>query len=575
VVGGTRTRGQNPVVFFTWKVPLELVRYATLRTRRGPVTELSVPTPTSVRVQVDAGGPFVSAARSEISVEMTASGRGLRVAVAASRVVSCVVLRWRLPIPTDAIVLGDAWERSYGELEWRAMRPERALPWTALVHDCASGLTRGYGVEVRGAAFAFWQVDPQGVTLTLDVRSGGESVRPGDRAVHAATVRWTAGDSGAFAAQQELMRTLCPDPITRTGPLVGANNWYYAYGRDFGLDAVVRDARMIADLAGDHPVRPFGVIDDGWSADGTADGRAASPGPWTQGRPVEFPDMAGAASAIREQGVRPGVWYRPLLTRDSTVQGARALRDGAIALDPTSPAVLDVVEADIARLRRWGYELIKHDFSTYDLLGQWGPQFAPSPGTGPALFDPSRTTAEALVGFYETIRASAGDAVVLGCNVVGHLAAGQVDALRIGDDTSGIDWNRTRRVGVNALAFRLAQHEAFFIADADCVASTPMTDWSLNRQFLDLIARSGTALFVSVDPETRCSAVDDDLASAIRLALDGGTPGGIQPVDWFTSPTPSRWRAGGDLVEYSWTQDDGADPFEPFSSASPHPEVAS
>ena len=26
----------------------------------------------------------------------------------------------------------------------------------------------------------------------------------------------------------------------------------------------------------------------------------------------------------------------------------------------------------------WGYEMVKHDFSTYDLLGQWGFEMGPN-----------------------------------------------------------------------------------------------------------------------------------------------------------------------------------------------------
>ncbi|WP_206542991.1 hypothetical protein [Microbacterium testaceum] len=534
------------------------------------MTETSVPPPDLVRVQRFPTDPFVPIDRSTVAVHTTTVGRGLRVDVEASEAVSRVVLRWRRPVPRSTRVLGDAWERTYGDLEWRIVRPEAVLPWTVLLHDATTGTTTGAGVEVRGGAFAFWQVDDHGVTLTLDLRSGGTAVRPGERAIAAATVRWTASEAGAFAAQQELLRLLCSDPLS-AGPLVGANNWYYAYGRDFALASVVRDARAIAELAGDHPVRPFGVIDDGWSSDGTADGREASPGPWDGGRPIEFPDMAGAADAIRAEGVRPGVWFRPLLTRDASVEGVRASRDGALALDPTAPAVRELVASDFARLSGWGYELIKHDFSTYDLLGRWGPQFGASPAEGPALSDPRVTTAEAFVGFYRDAKDAAGDALILGCNTVGHLAAGLVHAQRIGDDTSGLDWNRTRRVGVNALAFRLAQHGAFFTVDADCVPSTPLTDWTLNRQFLDLVARSGTALFVSVDPSTRSSRVDDDLAAALRLALDGGEPGGVRPLDWLDTPTPTRWATDDTVVEYDWLGQTTADPFEPTSAASPPP----
>jgi alpha-galactosidase len=187
---------------------------------------------------------------------------------------------------------------------------------------------------------------------------------------------------------------------------------------------------------------------------------------------------------------------------------------------------------------------------------------APAPD-GWTLADPTVTTAEALVRFYGRIRQAADGALVLGCNVVGHLAAGLVDAQRTGDDTSGRNWERTRRMGVNTLAFRVAQHGAFFAVDADCVPSTPATDWAMNRQFLDLVARSGTVLFVSVDPSTRTDAVDADLSAALRLALDGGAPDGVEPLDWLSTPTPRRWRTGEEEITYSWLGPLGGDPFAP------------
>ena len=97
--------------------------------------------------------------------------------------------------------------------------------------------------------------------------------------------------------------------------------------------------------------------------------------------------------------------------------------------------------------------------------------------------------------------------------------------------------------------------------------STHQTPWNRNRQFLDLIARSGTALFVSVDPTTRTDAVDADLSAALRLSLDGGDPSGLEPIDWLTSTCPALWRSGADEIRYSWLEDWGADPFEQFASA--------
>src|SRR5206468_2079773 len=81
--------------------------------------------------------------------------------------------------------------------------------------------------------------------------------------------------------------------------------------------------------------------------------------------------------------------------------------------------------------------------------------------------DPGRTTAEVIDGLYRTIRAAAGEMLVIGCNTVSHLSAGHFEMCRVGDDTSGTDWSRTRKMGVNTLAFRGPQHGAFYIADAD------------------------------------------------------------------------------------------------------------
>ncbi|MHA6508420.1 alpha-amylase family protein [Tessaracoccus sp. Y1736] len=532
---------------------------------------LSVPTPDLIRVQRGPRGAWRSPSEAAALVDLRPDGGGLavNVSVATGVVLSRVHLRWRRPVPSDALVLGDEWERTYGDTCWQPLRAEAVHPWMVLIHSPSAATTWGAGVDVRAGSFAFWTVDDAGVSLWLDLRAGSDPVELGDRELTAAVVRFVDGGP-AFATQGELASALCRDPRP-SGPLVGANNWYYAYGRGFDADAVVRDARTVAELVGDHPVRPFGVVDDGWSLDGTADGLPASGGPWDVGRAIEFPDMAEVAARIAAEGVRPGIWFRPLQHRWQPEAGGLRPWEGGWALDPSHPATLERVADDVRRIRAWGFELIKHDFSTFEALGQWGPTMGPRPiADGVHVHDRTRTTAEVLVDFYRAIREAGGDGgVVLGCNVVGHLAAGLVEAQRTGDDTSGLVWERTRRVGVNTLAFRAAQHGRFFTVDADCVPSTPGTDWGKNRQFLDLIARSGTALFVSVDPVTRTDAVEADLSAALRLALDGGAPGGVEPLDWLHTSTPSLWRSGSETVRYEWMADEGSDPFDATGDAAP------
>ena len=492
---------------------------------------------------------------------------GLVVRLRSTAEVSRVVLRWDTPMPEQLLVLGDAWERSYGELAWQHLQADRLLPWYWTGWDAVSGATVGAGVDVGASAFCAWTVDREGVTLWLDVRNGGSPLQLSDRRIELATIRSVSAgvDRPVSRVQRDLVEAMAtPIPVPNCPPLVGANNWYYAYGVGFDRAAVLGDARTVVELSDGHPVRPYSVIDAGWTPGGDAPG-----GPWDAGKPGVFDDMAELADEIKAAGARPGLWCRPLLSRDEADRKwelSRAAGSAEVALDPSRPEVLDRVAEDISRFRDWGYELIKHDFSSYDLFGRFGPAMGlelTDPGW--CFADRSRTSAEIIKDFYAVVRDASGPAAVLGCNVVGHLAAGLVDAQRIGDDTSGHHWERTRRMGINTLAHRLPQHRRFFTVDADCVPCTTQVPWRLHRQFLDLVARSGTALFVSVDPKARTDETDRDLAAALKIALDGGAGGGdpdaVEPLDALYATTPADWRFGDTTINYTWADVAGGWPF--------------
>ena len=230
-------------------------------------------------------------------------------------------------------------------------------------------------------------------------------------------------------------------------------------------------------------------------------------------------------------------------------------------LDPTVPDVRRKVADDIARLRQWGFELIKHDYSTFDIFGRWGFQMGAALTQDGWTFaeGPGSTTAEVIDELYGTIREAAGDTAIIGCNTVSHLSAGHFEICRIGDDTSGTDWARTRKMGVNSLAFRGAQHGAFYVADPDCVGVT--TDDAVGAQ--PPVARSAgaqrnDALRLAGARRARRRQKRRDLRAALALAAVPQPLG--EPLDWQHNSLPAHWRAGNAERDYDWTGADGASP---------------
>ena len=462
-------------------------------------------------------------------------------------------LRWSAPHPEDILVLGDAWERSYGDLGWRNLVPERSLPWYCAIHQSAT--THCYGVETGAASFAFWQVDSSGIALWLDLRNGGDGVLLEGRTLKAATLVTRRGEIGEPIHQvlSTFCRSMCPSPRLPKTTVYGSNDWYYAYGKN-NAEGILRDAELVASLAPSSGPKPFTIVDDGWQDK------------------QRFPDMQKLTDKIRSKGARPGLWIRPLqahsgidrkLLLPDARYGRRQDRFKDFAIDPTISEALDKVLSTMRDAVRWGNDLVKHDFSTYELFGAWGSEMGPSITTSGWHFnDRSRTNAEIVLSLYRKLRDAAGDqTVVIGCNTIGHLAAGLFEANRTGDDVSGKVWERTRRMGVNTLAFRLSQNRAFFIVDADCVPITKAIEWKKTKMWLEAVARSGTALIIS--PESDAIGADQLTALRDAFATAAAEPRSAAD-DLLLSNAPQHWtyQQSGQTkkASYEWDEN-GASPF--------------
>lgn len=463
-----------------------------------------------------------------------------------------VELRWQQRIPEDMKYLGDHWERGYGDLSWTGMTPDKPMPWYFFVFDGTQIF--GCGVKTGAQAFCWWHVDPHGITLWMDVRSGGMGVKLGQRKIEMATVveRISQEDETPYEAAGHFTAMLCDAPLLPPQPVYGANNCYYDPSYDHrSRERILQDSKLLADLSGNQANRPFSIIDEGWENVG---GLAMSP--WRNGN-ERFPDMAGLANQIKKIGARPGIWYRPLLANQDVPRSwALSCRQslagqGKCIMDPTIPEVLERIKEDVALMVGWGYELIKYGDTTHDALGTWGGVMGNQITEDNWQFsDRSRTNAEILTSLYRSIREAASEALLVGCNTVGHLCAGYVHVQRIGDNTSAREWLRTRKMGVNSLAFRAMQHGRLFATDADCVGLTSQIPWRLNEQWMELLASSGTSMFIS----TQADQVKEKQKTALSKAYDRASrpQALVQPLDWMQNSCPSRWKSGEEFFEFNW-----------------------
>ncbi|MBO5338958.1 MAG: alpha-galactosidase [Clostridia bacterium] len=471
-------------------------------------------------------------------------------------------LRWNTNTRKDVRVLGDAYERGYGDLQWQSIRPERTMPWYMAVSngsdsclDYNGRFTECFGVMVQPNAMCFWQYDTKGITLWLDIRNGGNGTQLAGRMLECATVVFSEyKDMSAYRAVSEFCGELSPNPYLPDHKVYGSNNWYYAYGKSSQKE-IIEDTKLVAEMCKGLENIPYMVIDDGWQPNPVD-------APWDTGN-ERFPDMKGLADKMRELGVRPGIWVRYLINgRDDTErkiekpEGWYLERHNKV-FDPSHPEVLNYVAETTERLtKKWGYELIKHDFSTFDIFGWWGFEMQDKITWDKwGFYDKTRTSAEIVKNFYKTIKDHANGAVIIGCNCIGHLCAGLHQLNRTGDDTSGFEWSRTAKMGVNTLAFRNTQNGKLFMSDADCVGITGAISWEQNKEWLFALSRSGSPLFVSCKPGVLNERELDELREAYKVASYQADE--LVPIDWMETTTPERYLLNGEEITFNWYTEQG------------------
>jgi alpha-galactosidase len=469
---------------------------------------------------------------------------------------NAITLKWKYPLSSNDKFLGDAWERTYGDVSWQSAGIGKKMPWYFIQHD--NNNTNCFGVKTGCNSICYWYAGSDNVQLILDTNSAGAGVQLGFRTLHAADIITTKNKPGEtlFATSQRFCKLMCDKPRLPKQPVYGINDWYFTYGNN-SADLILKHTSLLAGLATNNENRPFSVIDAGW-----ASYSPLLPGDccWQDdfSRPNDkFKDMDKLATKIENLGMRPALWTRPLCASYKTnanlllpkIRGRNDPKQPV--LDPSIEENIAHIKSNISLYNQWGYKMVKHDFTTFDILGRWGFEMKESlTPAGWKFYDNSKTNAEIILHLYTSIREAAGDMYLIGCNTLSHLSTGLFELNRIGDDTSGKEWERTRKMGVNTLAFRSIQHQHFYSADADCVGLTNQVPWNKNKQWMHLLAESSTPLFISAQPD----ALGTEQKEFIKKSFDSASkPLPVcEPLDWMQTNIPSKWKLNGEVVTFDW-----------------------
>jgi len=480
-------------------------------------------------------------------VTFSVVGNALRVTVwPSSKPVKRVKLRWRGDLSDVLTVYGDDYARLMTTVPWHGLLPHIQMPWYFHAYD-GERLT-SYGVKTGPNAFCFFQCDDFGITMWIDMRNGGKAAvlrEPLD----ACDVVCSEGEAGEnpFRSAEKFCRMMCDSPVLLSKPLFGVNNWYWAYG-NISHDTIMTETDQLMDMCRDAVEKPYMILDDGWQMNRfKAKGGSYNGGPWDRPN-ANFSSMAETAAAINDKGAHAGIWFRPLLTCTQVPEEATSpavYKGSGFLLDPTHPYTLEKAASDTAMIRSWGYDLIKHDFTTYDTLNT-----TPNPDGDWQFYDNSVTNCQMLKRLYRTIQDAAGGAAVIGCNTINHLVAGIHAVQRSGGDTSGRHFEISRMYGVKSM-LRQPQNRAFFHVDPDCAAFTDSVNHGLNLDFLEMAAITGVVTLASVTPG--CLTPDEmtRIRKIYKIASEGGR--GAIPEKWVGQNAPSHFvTEDSEKFAYDW-----------------------
>ena len=171
----------------------------------------------------------------------------------------------------------------------------------------------------------------------MDVRCGCRDTLFGGRELVLAEIVQLEQTGDPWDAMHAFCRLMCPNPVLAEDFVFGGDDWY-AYYSNNSFEGILKHAKRLADCAEGLGNRPYQMIDAGWQlCHNWYPGDEYIGGPYRYCN-SKFKDMKALATAIRDLGVRPGIWCRPLETVEYVSKEAFTHRVKNVKyLDPSHP----------------------------------------------------------------------------------------------------------------------------------------------------------------------------------------------------------------------------------------------
>lgn len=383
----------------------------------------------------------------------------------------------------------------------------------------------------------------------IDCRSGVNGVLiPHGSSLHLCTLEMRRWDGDHFSGLRSFAEEhLAPLRRRRFNTAAGWCSWYAGYATNITEVECVKNLEALAA----HREISYFVIDDGWT-EGAGTRDLSSP----LADKAKFPrGMESIAQEIASRGKVPGLWLRPFQAWESDDAPEWAKQE---SLDLSNPDAVEWLESLARHIASWGFRFIKLDFLTYDLYHRWGMQFEPKTAVKCKPVDAAQTNVMMYRRALEAIRRGAGDDVfILGCNAMLLPSLGIVDAMRVGDDVSAENWDRTVTMGARAVAPMQFLNRTAWLNDPDCVVlHEPMTI-ARARSWATLVSIAGGAAIVSSKIFELDEARQRILTSTVPPSNDV-----FIPHDYPQHNPPRLWRSAcaqtdGSylLAAFNWSQE--------------------